>query len=235
MIKSECLIRIAKCLGSGRPTQAELEKANDFISEIRSNILNSEKVSDSDFDILLNSEVFKLSKTHWTPVTVAQRACQLLGVGPGDRVLDVGSGCGKFCTIGALMTGAEFVGVEQRRHLVHAARNLAEILGADKARFSFDKMENVDWDCYNAFYLYNPFYEHLQPEIKQDDTLALKTGTFHWYSSIVQARLDFMPVGTKVVTYHGFGGSFPSGYSRRVYESHGSGALELWAKESSFG
>ena len=41
---------------------------------------------------------------HWTPVHVARRAAQFLVTGPETRVLDVGSGPGKFCLVGALAT-----------------------------------------------------------------------------------------------------------------------------------
>ena len=40
---------------------------------------------------------------------------------PGEVVLDIGCGPGKFCIVGALATTGRFTGVEQRKHLCDAA------------------------------------------------------------------------------------------------------------------
>ena len=71
--------------------------------------------SDADFDALCGSEIRKLSRIHWTPCKVATLAAELLVKSPDDRILDVGSGAGKFCILGALHTPARFVGVEKRK------------------------------------------------------------------------------------------------------------------------
>jgi hypothetical protein len=77
-------------------------------------VKNHELIRDRDFDSLFPDMYQEISDTHWTPVEIARRAAQLLVADSSTRVLDVGSGIGKFCLIGALTTSAHFVGVEQR-------------------------------------------------------------------------------------------------------------------------
>src|SRR5882724_9352746 len=59
-------------------------------------------VDDAAFDQLYSEDVRRLSGVHWTPVSVALRAVELLAPEAGMRVLDVGAGAGKLCCLGAL-------------------------------------------------------------------------------------------------------------------------------------
>ncbi len=81
--------------------------------------------TNADFDHVYPDWVRSLSERHWTPVDVAERAAELLVTSAGVRVLDVGSGAGKFCIIGALTTEGKFCGIEQRAHLIDVAREAA--------------------------------------------------------------------------------------------------------------
>ncbi|MBI3542695.1 MAG: hypothetical protein HY075_05405 [Deltaproteobacteria bacterium] len=56
---------------------------------------------------------------------MARRAAELLTDGRAARVLDVGSGAGKFCLVGALSSKGRFVGIERQRRLVDLSRELA--------------------------------------------------------------------------------------------------------------
>jgi predicted RNA methylase len=228
--KEQCLIRIGEKLGLTDLSSEKLKVAEQFLSQMASDLQQGRPVLDSDFDLLLGPDIRKLSKNHWTPIAVAQRACELMELTPSDRVLDIGSGTGKFCTVGALMSPAQFFGVEQRAHLVKASQKLAENLGAKRANFIWEKMENLDWDDYSVFYLFNPFWEHVNNHIRQDDSLKFNDKSFRWYTEVVEARLANMPINSRVVTYHGFGGTFPAGFSKICAEEIGTGALELWRK-----
>src|SRR3954471_20676012 len=86
--------------------------------------------ADDEFDTVYSERVRSHSERHWTPVEVATRAADLLVASAYTRVLDVGSGAGKFCIVGALATRhGRFYGVEQRADLVHAAREAARHYG----------------------------------------------------------------------------------------------------------
>src|SRR5258706_11599068 len=118
-------------------------------------------VSDLEFDRLLPQEMRPLSERHWTPLETAARAAELLcGMG-ASQVLDVGSGVGKFCIIGALTTRAEFTGIEQRAHLVEVARTLTLQHHIPRTDFVHGQMEDLDWSEFDGIYFFNPFHEHL--------------------------------------------------------------------------
>src|SRR5207253_2009759 len=88
-------------------------------------------------------------------------AARLLRPRPGERVLDVGSGSGKFCVVGSLATPGVFVGVEHREPLVHEARRLARLFGARRGRFLHGDALALDWASYRCLYFYNPFAQTL--------------------------------------------------------------------------
>ena len=69
---------------------------------ILTRVSRGEPVADAEFDLLYPRPVRPLSERFWSPIDVARRAAELLVVRPGTRVLDVGSGAGKFCVVGAL-------------------------------------------------------------------------------------------------------------------------------------
>src|SRR5687767_14604665 len=91
---------------------------------------------DPQFDTVYEDRWGAMSMQFWTPVAVAQLAAEWLTETGIEAVADVGSGVGKFCLVGAQMTGAAFVGIEHRLPLVSAARRAAGALGlADRAHF----------------------------------------------------------------------------------------------------
>jgi SAM-dependent methyltransferase len=163
---------------------------------------------------------------------VAIRAAELLVIDPATRVLDVGSGVGKFCIVGAAVTGARFTGIEQRGPLVQVARNTAERLGVAGASFvhgTFDAMRIEDFD---AFYFFNPFQENVfSNDDRLDETVELCHERFIADVERAVSLLTCAAVGTRVVTYHGFGGEMPPTYRRMRRERRQTGYLELWIKD----
>jgi hypothetical protein len=187
-----------------------------------------EFVGDDDFDAIYPQDVAALSPVHWTPVDVAVRAAHLLAPRPDVRVLDLGAGPGKLCIIGALTTGASFVGIEQRVRLVHIAVRAASALAARRAQFVHANILEIDWQPYDAYYLYNPFVEQMLGGI--DDRVRLERTLYGYYIQEVRSRLRRARTGARVVTYHGFGGELPPGFVLRRRERAGSDELELWIK-----
>ncbi|MEW5977090.1 MAG: class I SAM-dependent methyltransferase [Acidobacteriota bacterium] len=188
------------------------------------------QVWNNQFDRMLPAAWRRLSLLHWTPVSVARRAAQLLVRGPATRVLDVGSGPGKFCLVGALATEGHFTGVEQRLHLVEFSKALVRLYDIPRVRFVCANAEDLDWSEFDAFYFYNPFYENVDPDKKIDEGVRLSPTLYGRYVTMVQERLAAAPPGTRVVTYHGMGGDLPRGYQRILQELHESGLLELWVR-----
>ncbi|HEX7669861.1 MAG TPA: hypothetical protein VF395_09770, partial [Polyangiaceae bacterium] len=88
---------------------------------------------DAEFDVAYPPGIRAVSSSFWTPVSVALRAAELLVTTASSRVLDVGSGVGKFCIIGAAATGATFTGVEHRPRFVSVAERVADLFGVASA------------------------------------------------------------------------------------------------------
>ncbi|MGK5085273.1 methyltransferase domain-containing protein [Bdellovibrionota bacterium FG-1] len=206
------------------------EKKTERIKKLVEDLRGGRKVTDFRFDQIYPSAIRKLSETHWTPVEVAIRAAELLVTSGKSRVLDVGAGCGKFCTVAALSSHGHFIGIEQRPHLSEVARKTAEELGANQASFIQGNMADLDWSFFDSFYLFNPFYENKMKSIRIDETVSHNQDKFNRYIEIVQTKLRVARPGTQVATYHGFGGDMPVGYHRMKREPIGTSYLELWVK-----
>jgi SAM-dependent methyltransferase len=188
-------------------------------------------VTEESFDRLLPRELRDLACHHFTPVVVAERAASMLVDRPGRRVLDVGSGIGKFCLVGAAYTDGVFVGVEQRPHLVSVAEDLARTLAIDNVSFVHADMAEIDWAQFDGFYLFNPFSEHALPSSRPlDDTIERSRDHFRSHVHAVRSRLGQARVGTRVVTLHGFGGTMPPGYVCVAEQAIRSDWLRLWIK-----
>jgi hypothetical protein len=54
---------------------------------------------------------------------------------------------------------------------------------------------------------------------------------FSRYVTITSAKLLSAPIGTRVVTYQGYGAPMPAGYRRLSRESFDGHELELWRRE----
>lgn len=153
-----------------------------------------------------------LSAVHWTPAAVARRAIEWLAPAQAMRVLDVGSGVGKLCLLGAMSTTSHWYGVERERPLVVSAIEAARSLRVeDRTSFVHGDALSVDWSPFEALYFYNPF------DLGTD-------------MARVEARLSALRPGVRVVTYCGFGGAIPAGYDLMAQEIIDRCELALWVR-----
>lgn len=160
---------------------------------------------------------------------VAVRAARLLADRPGARLLDIGSGAGKFCIVAAAVADVRVSGIEQRGHLVDIARQAAASFGVE-VDFRTGTLADCDPRHFDGFYLFNPFAENLCSSTDRvDDTVELTEARFRRDVRGVEDFLLGAAVGTRVVTYCGFGGTMPRGYARVSRERRG-GTIELWVK-----
>ena len=165
---------------------------------------------------------------HWTPVEVALRAVALLAPRSVRRVLDVGSGVGKLCLVGAATTQAEWFGIERDGEMVRAANYAAGKLHlADRACFVHGDITSIDWATFDAFYLFNPFAEIL---LAGDEDALARRDRYGDNIDFVQNQLAQAATGTRVVTYHGFGGEMPPGFDRVHREGAREDELCLWVR-----
>jgi hypothetical protein len=185
------------------------------------------------FDVVLGESVWRGVSNFWTPVDVARRAAAFLAPESSARVLDVGAGIGKFCIVGALTTNAAFSGIEQRPHLVEVAKRAARELGASRTNFAVGTIESIEWSNYDALYFFNPFEENIfHDQGCLDRTVVLSESRFFQDVIFMEQVLARMPLGTRVATFHGFGGRIPSAYRLAHAQPLRGGVLRCWTKGS---
>lgn len=190
---------------------------------IKKGFLNDEK-----FDSLFSEEIRKHSFIHWTPLEIVETSIDWLKLDSNSIVLDIGSGAGKFCVMGALMSKAQFVGVEKRKDLVAAADRLKKDTGVPNVNFINDDIMNIDFKSFSAFYYYNPFCEYIAEFDLIDDTVEYSPDIFRIYEDHVIEELAELKKGTRIVTYCSQAFPLPASYELRdmLYD----GNLALWVK-----
>lgn len=187
---------------------------------------------DADFDRHLPPAIRAASAAHWTPsacVAQVMAWARELGV---RRIVDIGSGCGKFCILGALASDAYFIGIERRRHLVSVARALAGHFSVeDRVEFREGDLLSARVPTADLYYLYNPFFESTLPVgLRIDAAVPFSEARREEEILTVQTLLHAAPSGTHLVTNCGFGGHIPPTFSllRRDEDLY----LKLWRKDA---
>ena len=97
--------------------------------------------------------------------------------------------------------------------------------------FSAGEMESVDWRSFDSLYFYNPFAAILfgQAPFAKAARWTMLTEQI----ARTEALLAELAIGTRVVTFEGFGGDMPDTYMLTNAEAIGSGQLALWIKQRS--
>ena len=191
--------------------------------------------SDERFDGLLETQWQRHSRVHWSSLAVCRAAIRLLRPTAGERVLDVGSGAGKLCVTGALLSPATFVGVEQRPRLVEQARQVARRLDAALVSFIEADAFDVDWRRFECLYFFNPFGELRFPKERMlDDQVSRDLDKYQQCVTLVAAKLRELPLGTRVAIYNGLGCIMPSSYVLLASEPVDDSKLELWRNVGQF-
>lgn len=161
-------------------------------------------------------------------MAVAKAASQFLAE-PGKKILDVGSGVGKFCLIaGHLHRDATFHGIEQRMNLVHFAKEAQEKLQLKNVHFINNNITKTEFSIFDHFYFYNSFYENLPHVDKIDNDIGFSQEQFDHYTRHLFNELAKLPPRTKLVTYHAHREQIPNTYG--LLRSEFDGKLEYWVQ-----
>ena len=162
-----------------RQALLDIEEEHSFeIQRLFDRVRTGAHVWNAQFDRILPLCWRRFSIMHWTPVQVARRAAQFLVSGPETQVLDVGSGPGKFCLVGALATQG-ILPVWNRDHIWWNSLGALPISTPfPGCAFCVPMPETWTGADYNAFYFYNPFYENLDPDKKLDERVELSPSLY---------------------------------------------------------
>jgi SAM-dependent methyltransferase len=183
---------------------------------------------DQSFDGLYPEHFQNISKKHWTPLSVAVQATEFLA-SPSARVLDIGSGIGKFCIIGAnLYPRTMFFGVEQRMRLVCCAESAKELLKLKNVEFIHANLVQLNFSDFDHFYFYNSFFENIDFANRIDDSIETSLALYAYYTLYLRTEMDKMPVGTRIVVYQGSGNELPESYT--LDKSGFDGMLNMYTK-----
>ena len=185
--------------------------------------------NDAAFDWMYPEHFQLLSLKHWTPLAVARKAAKFLAE-PGARVLDIGSGIGKFClAAGYEFPKTYFYGAEQRHELVYHAESAKSYTQMPNVHFIYTNITQINFTEFDHFYFYNSFYENIDPDDPIDNTIEISESLYDYYTQYLFRALDKKPSGTRLVTYHISGDEVPSGY--RLADVACGTLLKMWVRE----
>jgi SAM-dependent methyltransferase len=185
--------------------------------------------TDATLNKLYPASIQLLAYRHWTPLNITQLVAPFLVTHPGVKVLDIGSGVGKFCVAGAYYKPyASFYGIEQRKDLVDHAEKARDVLGMPNVHFIHGNITALDFRQYDHFYFFNSFYENLMSKDKIDDNIAQSGYLFNYYHKQLYRKLKEMPAGTRVATYHCLDKKIPPCY--QLVDSQVATLLKFWIK-----
>ncbi len=186
-------------------------------------------LSDDQLHYVYPESIKLLARRHWTPLRITQMVVQFLTPSKGARVLDIGSGVGKFCLAGAYYKpAASFFGVEQRKDLTDHAEFARTMLGLKNAYFINTNFTQLDFKQYDHFYFYNSFYENLVDTEKIDESISYSGELYNLYNRFLYKKLDEMRPGTRLATFHCLEDKIPASYY--LVESKVDCLLKFWLK-----
>jgi len=185
--------------------------------------------SDYLFNQVYPFTIRQLSRRHWTPVEVAEKAANFLAAEDGVSVLDIGSGVGKFCLTAAFYKPrVHFIGIEQRGSLVKHANTAKETLGLENVSFINGNFTQIDLRDYDHLYFYNSFYENLDCTTKIDESIEYSGELYNYYNRYLYKQLEQMPAGTRLAAFHSLEDEMPPSYLLVGVEM--SNLLKFWIK-----
>jgi SAM-dependent methyltransferase len=205
--------------------------SEDYFDRLRAGFPGGTLI-DAAFDETLPPLLRSKSARYWTPLAVASRAAELFAAHGCSRILDVGSGPGKFCIAAAFKQPAlRFCGVEQHTALVDTANGLLRSMLLCNVEFRLGDALALSWYGFDGFYFFNPFAENCLTHASRFKPRARLRSEL----SRLLDRLSRLRVGVLLVTYHGIGGPIPSSYDLLAEEALGSGQLRVWQKTRAVG
>lgn len=188
--------------------------------------------TDADFNNIYPLSIQGLAHRHWTPLHVTKLATEFLTSGFSQtRILDIGSGAGKFCLAGACYAPEHhFYGIEQREYMFEEAIKAQKKIGVSNVSFKHGNFTQLNLRQFDHFYFYNSFYENLHAEGRMDENIGYSESLYNYYVRYLHSGLQSMPKGTKIVTYHSLYEEVPLSYG--LVDTLEGGNLNFWIKRA---
>jgi SAM-dependent methyltransferase len=184
--------------------------------------------SDQQFLSLFSEKNKKANRIHYTPLAVAKKAAEFLCGGLGNKILDIGSGIGKFCFTAAHYYPAyTFYGIEQRGDLIEASEKTNETLQLSNVFFEHKNFDQITLTDYHHFYFFNSFHENIE-EDKLDYQVAFSENLYHYYNAQIHKQLSKMPTGTRIATFFTLDDIIPASYL--LIDTHFDEGLKFYEK-----
>ena len=186
--------------------------------------------TDADFNNIYPPSMQALARQHWTTLHVAKLATEFLTSDPAPvKILDIGSGVGKFCLAAACFAPKHhFYGIEQREYVFAEAINAQKKIGISNVSFKHGNFTQLDLRQFDHFYFFNSFYENIHDQGRIDDNIEYSESLYNYYVRYLHSGLQSMPIGTKIVTYHSLYEEIPLCYE--LIDTLEGGNLNFWMK-----
>jgi predicted RNA methylase len=185
-------------------------------------------ISDEEFDAIYPEDVRDHSNRHFTSVFLSQKAAQYLANGEEKEILDIGSGTGKFCLVGATCTNAHYTGVEHRKYLSEIAQECANTFVVPNVSFINANILDIDFKTFDAFYIFNPFLETHDKSARIDQSVSIKSSDFDVFRNYVYKELAKKDIGTRLATYWTADNQIPDSFELKG--SFFGDTLRFWEK-----
>lgn len=190
-------------------------------------------ISDPEFDIIYPPTIRLLSARHWTSVLVAQIASNFLCYKKGIKVLDIGSGVGKFCLIGAtLHPDCCFCGIELRNGFSELSQKIKDDYNLENITFIKGDIIQANFQQYDGAYFFNSFHEQIDNTACLGENNYLLQGQYASYVQHLFEALKRMPLGARIATYHTSEFFIPECFE--IIEYHFGGNLKLYKKTKEY-
>ncbi len=185
--------------------------------------------SDTVFDEIYPKLHREHSARHFTPVNIAVKAARLLADKHTDKILDIGSGIGKFCCIGSSVSDAQFYGVEKRKALTNLANKIKRNYKLKNVHFINNDFTALDFKTFNGIYFFNSFHEYLDSTCVLDETSKVSLTEHTQYHLDLKMKLNECQKGTRLVTYYTFKNKIPSSF--QFIDANETGLLKFYIKK----
>ncbi|MFN6947119.1 MAG: methyltransferase domain-containing protein [Cytophagaceae bacterium] len=186
-------------------------------------------LNDNYFDKIYPDYIQRISKRNWSSILAAKKASEFLFTKPGCKILDIGSGVGKFCIVGAMNTKGFFYGVEYRRDFIHISQQVKNHYSLTNVTFLHENILNINFTLYDAFYFFNSFYEYLDKDCAKDFQSRPSLDVYIKCRNYMHFQLTQAPINTRVVTHSGLDSEIPLCYKLKKIDYKND--LKFWIKE----